>query len=210
MFDEESVMDQVTEVFWRQGYANTSVSDLVEATGVHKPSLYRVFGNKEEMFARVLHRYLGDRLEMFSSIISESGPGVDGIHAFLDRLRQDLSSGAIPSGCLLVSSSTELCGSTPGFDGFGRAHRDGLRERVRVLVGRAEPSRAEAIGSVATDSATVGADVVSDITDRRTDLFVMFMLGLDVTIRGGADQDEIGRALDSMHATVETWRSRVQ
>ncbi len=197
MFDEESVLDQVTDVFWRQGYANTSVSDLAEATGVHKPSLYRVFGNKEEMFARVLHRYLDDRLEMFTSIISESGPGIDGIHAFLERLRQDLTSGAIPGGCLLVSSSTELCGSTPGFDGFGLAHRDGLRERVRVLIRRAEP----------TDPAAAGTDDVAAVTDRRTDLFVMFMLGLDVTIRGGADQDEIGRALDSMHATVETWRS---
>jgi len=197
MFDEESVLDQVTDIFWRQGYANTSVSDLVEATGVHKPSLYRVFGTKEEMFARVLHRYLDDRLEMFTSIISESGPGVDGIHTFLERLRQDLASGAIPNGCLLVSSSTELCGSTPGFDGFGRAHRDGLRERVRVLICRAEPS----------EPAADGAGDVAAVTDRRTDLFVMFLLGLDVTIRGGADQDEIGRALDSMHATVETWRS---
>ncbi len=194
MFDEESVLDEATEVFWRQGYANTSVSDLVEATGVHKPSLYRAFGNKEEMFATILHRYLDDRLAMFTSIIVESGPGVDGIHAFLERLRQDLASGAIPRGCLLVSSSTEMCGTAPGFDDFGLAHRDGLRERVRVLMSQAEPVDSEAAG-------------IADITDRRTDLFVMFMLGLDVSIRGGADQDEIGRALDAMHATVETWRS---
>lgn len=41
-------------VFRRAGYAATSIDDLVEATGVHRGSLYNVFGSKHGLFLRVL------------------------------------------------------------------------------------------------------------------------------------------------------------
>jgi len=195
-FDEEAVLDQLTDLFWRNGYANTSVADMVAISGVHKPSLYRAFGSKEALFARILHRYLDARLAMFAAIIEEVRPGVDGIHEFLDRLRFDLSSGDIPKGCLIVSSSTELFGTTVGFERFGAVHREGLRDRIRVLITRAEP------GAGAPTGGSVEA-----ATDHRTDLFITFMLGLDVRLRGGADDSEVDRAIDAMHATVETWRA---
>jgi len=196
-FDEDAVLDQLTDLFWRNGYANTSVADMVAATGVHKPSLYRAFGSKEALFACILHRYLEAKLAMFEVIIDEVGPGVDGIHEFLNRLKSDLSSGDIPKGCLIVSSSTELFGTTDGFERFGAVHREGLRDRIRVLIARAEPGIGAPTGGQAEAA-----------TDHRTDLFITFMLGLDVRLRGGADDSELGRAVDAMHATVETWRVR--
>ena len=189
-FDEEAVLDELTELFWQKGYAQTSVSDLVEASGVHKPSLYRTFGTKEELFARILRRYLATRMEMFSALVALAGPGIDGIQAFLELLRGDLVSGTSQNGCLLVNTSSELSGSAPGFEDFGVEYRNELRERLRVLVSEAEPEN--------------GCD--ENLTDQRTDLMVTFMFGLTVTTRGGADETEIGRAIDAMHATVDTWR----
>jgi AcrR family transcriptional regulator len=45
------------ELFWRKGYEGTSLSDLTTALGITRPSLYAAFGNKEELFRRVLRRY---------------------------------------------------------------------------------------------------------------------------------------------------------
>ncbi len=44
-------------IFWRKGYQGTSLSDLTEAMGIKRPSLYAAFGNKEELFRKVLDRY---------------------------------------------------------------------------------------------------------------------------------------------------------
>jgi AcrR family transcriptional regulator len=41
-------------VFRQRGYGSTSVDHLVEATGVHRGSLYGVFGSKHGLFLRVL------------------------------------------------------------------------------------------------------------------------------------------------------------
>ncbi|MFW2387457.1 MAG: TetR/AcrR family transcriptional regulator [Polyangiales bacterium] len=190
LFDEDAVLDELTELFWRKGYSQTSMADLVDASGVHKSSLYSTFGTKEELFAKILQRYLAGRMDMMSALVEQAGPGIDGIHAFLEMLRGDLVSGTGQWGCLLVNSSSELSGTAPGFEGFGATFRKALRERLRALIRQAESEGA------ASDR----------VTEQRTDLFMTFMLGLNLTVRGGADEDEIGRVIDAMQATIDTWR----
>lgn len=190
LFDEDAVLDELTALFWEKGYSQTSMADLVDASGVHKSSLYNTFGSKEELFSKILRRYLAGRMDALSALIEEAGPGIDGIHAFLELVRGNIVSGGHREGCLLVNSAAELHGTAPGFENFGAEYRAALRERVRKLIEQAEPEGAPN----------------SVLTDQRTDLFVTFMAGLNVTVRGGADEREIGRTIDAMHATVDTWR----
>lgn len=56
-FDTEQALDAAMRVFWRRGYEGTSLSDLTEAMGINRPSLYAAFGNKEELFHKALERY---------------------------------------------------------------------------------------------------------------------------------------------------------
>jgi AcrR family transcriptional regulator len=53
-FDEADAVDAAATVFRHVGYAATSIDHLVEATGVHRGSLYNVFGSKHGLFLRVL------------------------------------------------------------------------------------------------------------------------------------------------------------
>lgn len=55
-FDETDAVDAAASVFRQRGYASTSVDHLVEATGVHRGSLYGVFGSKHGLFLRALDR----------------------------------------------------------------------------------------------------------------------------------------------------------
>ncbi|MFJ9365280.1 TetR/AcrR family transcriptional regulator [Nocardia sp. NPDC101769] len=107
-FDADTALDRALEVFWRQGYEGTSLADLTAAMGINKPSLYAAFGNKEELFGKVLSRYL-------------DGPGAyaaDALNAptgreVLERLIQgavDLTAGEnTPPGCLCVKT-VQACG----------------------------------------------------------------------------------------------------
>jgi AcrR family transcriptional regulator len=56
-FDVDEALDGALDVFWRKGYEGTSLSDLTEAMGITRPSLYAAFGNKEELFRKALDRY---------------------------------------------------------------------------------------------------------------------------------------------------------
>ncbi|MGJ5633055.1 TetR/AcrR family transcriptional regulator [Nostoc sp. CALU 1950] len=56
-FDTDDALNRAMHVFWRKGYLGTSLSDLTEAMGINRPSLYAAFGNKESLFRKVLDRY---------------------------------------------------------------------------------------------------------------------------------------------------------
>jgi AcrR family transcriptional regulator len=56
-FDADQALDRALEVFWRRGYEGASISELTEAMGINRPSLYAAFGNKEALFRKALDRY---------------------------------------------------------------------------------------------------------------------------------------------------------
>ena len=45
-------------VFWQKGFEGASLSDLIGAMDINKPSLYATFGNKEELFLKATDHYL--------------------------------------------------------------------------------------------------------------------------------------------------------
>jgi TetR/AcrR family transcriptional repressor of nem operon len=56
-FEEEDVLNALRDVFWERGYDGTSYSDIIEATGLQKGSLYAAFGDKRTLYLRALARY---------------------------------------------------------------------------------------------------------------------------------------------------------
>src|ERR1700722_3582756 len=57
-FDEEVVLDVAMRLFWEHGFDGTSMSELTEAMGINRRSVYAAFGNKEALFTASLERYL--------------------------------------------------------------------------------------------------------------------------------------------------------
>tara|TARA_B100001059_G_scaffold205005_1_gene214693 strand:- start:43835 stop:44392 length:558 start_codon:yes stop_codon:yes gene_type:complete len=53
----DKALESALEVFWRKGYDGTSLTDLTEAMGINKPSLYAAFGNKEQLFLKAIEFY---------------------------------------------------------------------------------------------------------------------------------------------------------
>lgn len=56
-FDADAALGRAMAVFWEQGYEGASLADLTAAMGITKTSMYAAFGNKEDLFRKVLERY---------------------------------------------------------------------------------------------------------------------------------------------------------
>ena len=56
-FCEQAALEAAMRVFWEKGYEGTSLTDLTEAMGINRPSLYSAFGDKEALFRRTMERY---------------------------------------------------------------------------------------------------------------------------------------------------------
>src|SRR5271168_5202635 len=56
-FDIDRALERAMDLFWRQGYEGTSLSDLTRELGLTRPSLYAAFGSKEGLFLKALDLY---------------------------------------------------------------------------------------------------------------------------------------------------------
>ncbi|MBX9767305.1 MAG: TetR/AcrR family transcriptional regulator [Bdellovibrionales bacterium] len=56
-FNRDELLDKAVQVFWKQGFADTSLHDLEKATGVNKSGLYSEFRDKDDLFSQCLSRY---------------------------------------------------------------------------------------------------------------------------------------------------------
>jgi len=57
-FNREEVLEKAMPVFWKHGFADTSLQDLERATGVNKSGIYTEFRDKEDLFMACLRHYL--------------------------------------------------------------------------------------------------------------------------------------------------------
>jgi TetR/AcrR family transcriptional repressor of nem operon len=102
--DDEIVIDRAMAVFWRRGYAATSMRDLSEASGLGAAALYNRFTDKDGLFIEVLRRYadkgLFERLARLSAIVDP----IEAITGFFDELIDISVNDPDRRGCLLVNT----------------------------------------------------------------------------------------------------------
>jgi AcrR family transcriptional regulator len=100
-FDIDEALDRALRVFWEKGYEGTSLSDLTEAMGINRPSLYAAFGNKEALFRKALDRYVERMMAFVRDAINE--PTARGVAERLLRSAADMvTHPRNPRGCLTV------------------------------------------------------------------------------------------------------------
>jgi AcrR family transcriptional regulator len=104
-YDEVAVIAAAVGVFWRYGYAAASISDLTQATGLSRSSLYQRFQDKDGLFKEALARYTDRVLARMRSAKADSAERR--LEALLrDFLPKD-GAAPVPAGCLLSRSCAE-------------------------------------------------------------------------------------------------------
>lgn len=82
-FERDTVLDLAIQLFWKKGYADTSLSDLEKATGVNKSGLYSEFKDKDDIFYQSLVRYTGVSVKY--EILRRDPLGWNNIKDFLEE-----------------------------------------------------------------------------------------------------------------------------
>ena len=105
-FDAQDVLKAASERFRTHGYAATSLDDLVEATGLARPSLYAAFGDKRAIYLATLERAIERVDRSFASLIALGLPLRESLTQMLRFTIQGYLSGeTAPSGCIMISTS---------------------------------------------------------------------------------------------------------
>lgn len=177
-FDTERALDDALALFWRHGYEGTSLSALTEAVGVTPTSLYAAFGNKEELFKRVVDRYVqGPANYLHRAIAQPTAKGVaeTALAGAIDMVMNPKH----PDGCLLVHGALA-------------SHPD--LAPVRAELGRRRAA-AEAAVRRRFERAVADGELTSEGDAERLATFLMTVIwGMSVQAAGGASRADLERA----------------
>lgn len=107
-FDPDVVLHRAMELFWQHGYEGTSMALLTERLGVGRASLYATFGDKRELYAKALQRYLDTRDPDPLELLSQPGQVLPAVRGLIDAYVRESIEDDQRRGCLVVNSATEL------------------------------------------------------------------------------------------------------
>lgn len=188
-FCVEDALAQALRVFWSKGYEGTSLTDLTEAMGITRPSLYAAFGNKESLFRQALDLYQREKLAYIGKALDQ--PTARGVAETLLRgAVGNATSTEEPHGCLGVITSV-ACGEE------SQSIRDEVLERGKVakraLIERFERAKAE-------------GDIPAHVeVEGLTNLLYAVVQGICVQAGSGATREELDRLVDT---GLALWPSR--
>lgn len=182
-FDRAEVVDKALGVFWRRGYGQTSVSDLVDATGLQPGSLYAAFGNKKGVFLEVLDTYNRAFVDRIRALGTAGRPALDGIRDLLTGIVETTVSGHGQHGCLAVNALLELAAHEPDVAQRLAEHNERVRSSFAAVIARAQSD-----GEIAPDR---DAEALSAF-------LVNNLWGMRVTCRGCTDRQTLEAVVEGI------------
>ena len=107
-FDEDKVLTNAMEQFWKEGYEASSVRKLLDCTGINRGTLYNSFGDKDTFFRACVEYYntiVQKQIE--SSLKDENLSCWNAIEAYFEETISNVSQKQRAMGCMLVNSLCE-------------------------------------------------------------------------------------------------------
>jgi TetR/AcrR family transcriptional regulator, transcriptional repressor for nem operon len=142
-FDIDHLLDAAMRLFWRNGYAATSMSDVYAATDLKPGNIYGAVRNKEELFRMAFERYAAS----FRESLPKDAVGLGAIRAWLEMQVSIASRDTERKGCLIVNTMLER-------HLHSQATRAMAQERLQEIRGYflRHAARAVADGEIAADT----------------------------------------------------------
>lgn len=188
-FCVDHALTEALRVFWQKGYEGASLTDLTEAMGITRPSLYAAFGNKESLFRKALDLYEREKLAYIGQALEQ--PTARKVAEFMMRGAVENATGGDGGthGCLRVTAAA-ACGDGADFI------RCEIMERTKsgkdALVARFK--RAQDEGDLRADLDPEGI----------TRVLIAYLQGISVQANMGEPREELDRLVET---ALQLWPS---
>lgn len=107
-FEIDKAVEAAMNQFWERGYDSTSLRHLMEATGLHKGSLYKAFDDKKSLFIAALEQYEAMGRQRAEQAFSEAPTALEGLRGMLrSAVAPDVGCGESKRGCLIINTIVE-------------------------------------------------------------------------------------------------------
>jgi TetR/AcrR family transcriptional repressor of nem operon len=109
----DQILNKAFVLFRTRGYQATSMTDVAEACGIQKGSLYYQFESKDDLLRCVLRRVNGFAEEKIFALAKGDAPAAERLEHMCRRIARDYARGE--GGCIVGNLALETTGTTDAF-----------------------------------------------------------------------------------------------
>jgi AcrR family transcriptional regulator len=180
-FCVDHALAQALRVFWTKGYEGASLTDLTDAMGITRPSLYAAFGNKESLFRKALDLYEREKMAYINEGLAQ--PTARGVaETMLRGALENVAGEDEPHGCMRVIASV-ACGPA------AQSLHDEIIQRTdifkQMMVERFERAKSE--GDLPGHIDALGL----------TGVLVAWLQGISIQANQGINRKDLERLIDT-------------
>jgi len=179
--DIEEAVAAATELFWSKGFDDTSMQEVVEATGFNRYALYSSFGSKRDLFLAALDAYVQLGKSRFEAAFeAEPDSVIAALRHFIHGMIETVADGK--AGCLLCNVATEIAQEDTEIAARVRGYFDEIEAIFTTVFERA------------AESGELRAGLSPALAAK---LMLNTELGLNTRARVGADADTLKTAAEA-------------
>ncbi len=141
-FDEETVLQQALDLFWRKGYGATSTDELLAAMQLNRGSLYHAFGSKQGVYRRAVAAYAHQSLAGLRTLLCDGPDPVAAIQALFHDLARPTSPEEVGRGCFFGNALAELSLAAPELQAESARMLRGIEAVFETAVANAQQTGA--------------------------------------------------------------------
>jgi TetR/AcrR family transcriptional regulator, transcriptional repressor for nem operon len=186
-FDDAVGLQKALNVFWKKGYAGTSISDLTASMDINAPSLYATYGDKHRLFLSALQAYLQSQHAWMRQSVAENKPVKDIIRLLLASLLDETLADPERRGCFMVNTITEMANQDTQVFTIAADNEHKVRSILADLI-----RKGQSTGEIATDK---DADILASF------LFINFM-GIRVIAATNNDKKHLHKVLEVILSAI--------
>ncbi|MGI9533333.1 MAG: TetR/AcrR family transcriptional regulator [Thermodesulfobacteriota bacterium] len=109
-FNMDEAVFSAMNLFWLNGFTNTSLDKLLESMKIGKGSFYQAFDNKHGLYLKTLQLYKDQSRDFYTDITSR-GKGIKRINNYIECLIDEMyKEEFVKRGCFLCNASIENAG----------------------------------------------------------------------------------------------------
>ncbi|MBA5778442.1 TetR/AcrR family transcriptional regulator [Stappia sp. F7233] len=171
-FAPDAALARIKDAFWEKGYEGTSMQDIEAATGLKKQSLYRLFGDKRQMYLAALRHYEENEIRKAAELLETPGTAKERFAGFFGHFIDDALKTGDRRGCFLCNAAVDQA----------QVDKETLRQVHRIM-----EQVARLFERVLATSKPYDTD--AELTTKKAAHLMASYLGLRVLIKAGWPED---------------------
>jgi len=147
------IIEQAAALFNQCGYKGTSLSDIMQATGLKKGGIYNHFRNKDDLALAAFDYGVQQLQQRYRLVLLDRTDAINRLQMMVDVFNSTIEDARLPGGCPILNTAVDSDDTHPLLRQRTQEAMDNWQEMIKQIINRGV-KRGEIQATVDVDMAT--------------------------------------------------------